>query len=66
MTIKKFDPNNFKIEELFQAKELRRKELARLPFEKKIEIVERLQSVGRQIRSQQGKDKSNLKREESS
>jgi len=65
MTTKKFDPNNFKIEDLFEAKERRRKELARLPFEKKIEIVERLQSVVRQIRKQ-GIDKSKPKREESS
>ena len=65
MTTKKFDPNNFKIEDLFEAKERRRKELARLPFEKKIEIVERLQSVVRQVRKQ-GIDKSKPKREESS
>jgi len=65
MTTKKFDPNNFKIEDLFEAKERRRKELARLPFEKKIEIVERLQSVVRQIRKQ-GIDKSKPKREETS
>jgi hypothetical protein len=40
----RFDPNDFRIEELFRAKERRRKELANLPFEKKIEIVKRLQT----------------------
>ncbi len=55
MDTKKFDPDNFRVEELFEAKERRRKELARLPFEKKIEIVERLQSVVREIQKQQAK-----------
>ena len=49
MGSEKFDPNNFRIEELFRAKEQRRKELAKLPFEKKIEIVKRLQSVVTEI-----------------
>jgi hypothetical protein len=58
MSTKKFDPYNFRIEELFEAKERRRKELARLPFEKKIEIVERLQTVVREIQKQQSKDEA--------
>jgi hypothetical protein len=40
-----FDPNKIKVEDLFQAKEDRRKELAQLPFETKIEIVNRLKTV---------------------
>ncbi len=55
MDTKKFDPDNLRVEELLEAKERRRKELARLPFEKKIEIVERLQSVVREIQKQQAK-----------
>lgn len=40
-----FDPNNFRIEDLFRAKKERRQRLARLPFEEKIEILKRLQTV---------------------
>jgi hypothetical protein len=42
---KAFDPNNFRVEELFNAKEARRQRLAKLPFEDKIEILKRLQTV---------------------
>jgi hypothetical protein len=45
MDNEKFDPNNFRIEDLFRAKERRRKELAKLSFEEKIEIAKRLQTV---------------------
>ena len=45
MGSKKFDPNKITGEDIFRAKEERRKELAKLPFEKKIEIVKRLNSV---------------------
>jgi hypothetical protein len=38
-----FDPNNFRVEDLFRAKEERRQRLAKLPFEEKIKIVEKLQ-----------------------
>lgn len=41
---KAFDPNNFRVEELFNAKEERRQHLAKLPFEEKIKIVNRLQT----------------------
>jgi hypothetical protein len=44
-----FDPNNIRIEDIFRAKEERRKErrkrLANLPFEEKIKLVEELQMV---------------------
>lgn len=39
-----FDPNKFRVEDLFRAKEERRQHLARLPFEEKIKIVKRLQA----------------------
>jgi hypothetical protein len=39
-----FDPNKFRVEDLFRAKEERRQLLARLPFEEKIKIVEKLQT----------------------
>jgi hypothetical protein len=39
---KAFDPDNFRVEELFNAKEERRQHLAKLPFEDKIKIVNRL------------------------
>ena len=38
-----FDPNKFRVEELFRAKEEHRQRLAKLPFEEKIKIVEKLQ-----------------------
>jgi hypothetical protein len=38
-----FDPNKFRVEDLFRAKEERRQGLAKLPFEEKIKIVEKLQ-----------------------
>lgn len=50
MDSKPFDPNNIRIEDIFRAKEERRKMLAKLPFEEKIEIVKRLQTVARTIR----------------
>jgi hypothetical protein len=47
-----FDPDNIRIEDTFRAKEERRKRLANLPFEEKIEIVKRLQTVARTIRKE--------------
>lgn len=40
-----FDPNKFSVEDLFRAKEERRQRLAKLPFEEKIKIVEKLQAT---------------------
>jgi hypothetical protein len=39
-----FDPNKFRVEDLFRAKEERRQRLAKLPFEEKIKIVKKLQT----------------------
>ena len=51
MDIKPFDPNNIRIEDIFRAKEERRNErrkrLANLPFEEKINLVEKVQAVVR-------------------
>lgn len=48
-----FDPNNIRIEDIFRAKEERRKErqkrLANLSFEEKIEMVKGFQTVVRTI-----------------
>jgi hypothetical protein len=55
MPTEPFDPNNFRVEELFRAKERRRKELAKLPFEKKMEIVERLKTVAEEIQKHRPK-----------
>jgi len=52
MTDEPFNPDRFKAEEIFRAKERRRKELAKLPFEQKIEIVKRLQTVAKEIKRQ--------------
>jgi hypothetical protein len=39
-----FDPNNFNLEDLFRAKEEQRQSLAKLSFEEKIKIVEKLRA----------------------
>jgi hypothetical protein len=39
-----FDPNKIRVEDIFRAKEERRQRLAKLPFEEKIKIVEKLQT----------------------
>ncbi len=44
MSSEAFDPNKFRVEDLFRAKEERRQRLARLPFEEKIKLVEKLQT----------------------
>jgi len=40
-----------KIENIFSTKDLRRKQLAKLPFKKKIEILVRLQEMAKGIKS---------------
>jgi hypothetical protein len=44
---KPLDLREMTVEDLFSAKNLRRQRLARLPFERKIEIVRKLQSLSR-------------------
>jgi len=39
-----FDPSHFKLEDLFRAKDEQRQRLAKLPFEEKIKIVEKLRA----------------------
>lgn len=45
MSSQTFDPNKITVEDIFRGKEERRRRLAKLPFEEKIEILKRLQSV---------------------
>ena len=47
MQSRDFDLSKMTVEDLFRAKEARRKRLANLPFEEKIEIVKKLQDVSR-------------------
>ena len=44
-----FDLSKMTVEDLFRAKDERRKRLAKLPFEEKIVIVKKLQSVSRSL-----------------
>ena len=44
------DLSKMTIKDLFRAKQLRRKRLANLPFEEKIEIVNKLRAVSRSIK----------------
>jgi hypothetical protein len=59
LSSKKFDPNKMTVEGIFRAKKERRQRLANLPFEEKIEIVKRLQTVVRTIRASIGEDRDN-------
>lgn len=55
MTSRTFDLKEMTVEDLFRAKEERRRRLASLSFEEKIEIVKKLQAVSRMARvSKQG------------
>jgi hypothetical protein len=53
-----FDLSKMTVEDLFRAKKERRQRLADLPFEQKIEIVKRLQSVSRAARAAQEKERT--------
>ena len=44
-----FDLAKMTVEDLFRAKDERRKRLAKLPFEEKIKIVKKLQAVSRSL-----------------
>ena len=44
------DLSNMTVEDLFRAKDERRKRLANLPFEEKIQIVKKLQKVSRTLK----------------
>lgn len=46
-----FDLTNMTRDDLFRAKEERRKRMANLPFEEKIAIVKKLQQVSRTLKS---------------
>ena len=53
-----FDLSKMTVEDLFRAKEERRRRLANLPFEKKIEIVKKLQSVYREALKENTEEQS--------
>ena len=44
------------IKDIFRAKKLRRRELSRLPFKKKIEILVQLQKMAKRIKKSKGKE----------
>lgn len=50
MKPEEFDLSRMTVDDLFRAKEERRKRLANLPFEEKIEIVKKLQVVSRSLK----------------
>lgn len=50
MDTHEFDLSKMTVEDLFRAKEARRKRLANLPFEEKIKIVKELQEVSRTLK----------------
>ena len=52
MSSETFDLSKMTVEDLFRAKKERRQRLAQLPFEQKIEIVKKMQSVTRAIRAE--------------
>lgn len=61
MSKKPFDPDKVTVEALFQAKDEWRKEQAKLPFEKKIEIVKKLQTLATQMPKAERNSKVNEK-----
>ena len=46
------------VEDLFRAKQMRRKRLASLPFEEKIEIVKKLQALSRSLKPHRDANKA--------
>lgn len=57
MSSRKFDPSKMTVEDLFRAKKEWRQRQANLPFEEKIKIVKKLQTVVRTIRASIGEDR---------
>lgn len=45
------------LKNIFRAKKLRRRELSRLPFKKKIEILVQLQKMAKRIKKSRGREK---------
>jgi hypothetical protein len=56
---------NIDISDLLKKKEARRRALARLPFEEKVEIVRRLQELSREIKESRGEDEGPRRARES-
>ncbi|HOV21093.1 MAG TPA: hypothetical protein P5150_06025 [Candidatus Ratteibacteria bacterium] len=49
-----------KIKELFKAKKLFHKEMAKIPFEEKIKIVVRLQNIVNELKTNKGRRKKRV------
>ena len=60
MNTRDFDLSKMTVEDLFRAKDARRKRLADLPFEEKIEIVKQLQEFSRALKPIREANKANL------
>jgi hypothetical protein len=56
---------NVDISDLLKTKEARRRYLARLPFEEKVEIVRRLQELSREIRESRDENEALRRAQES-
>jgi hypothetical protein len=52
-----------RVEDLFRAKDARRKRLAKLPFEEKIQLVKRLQAVSRSLAPLRARNRAERQRE---
>jgi len=50
MSSETFDPSKVTVDDLFRAKKERRQRQAQLPFDQKIAIVKKLQTVSRTVR----------------
>lgn len=57
------DLSKMTVEDLFRAKDERRKRLAKLPFEEKILIVKKLQAVSRSLEPQRAAHKAKRAKE---
>jgi hypothetical protein len=63
MDSRDFDLSKMTVEDLFRAKDERRKRLAKLPFEEKIQIVKKLQVVSRSLAPTRAANKAKHARE---
>jgi hypothetical protein len=57
------DLAQMRVEDLFRAKDARRRRLAKLPFEEKIQIVKKLQAVSRSLAPLRAANRAQQRRE---
>jgi hypothetical protein len=55
------DLSKMTVDDLFRAKQMRRKRLANLPFEEKIEIVKKLRAVSRSLKPLRDSNKAQVR-----